>query len=197
MPYNPSNLETISGSFAKYTVNSGETLTTLLGAAYFSGVAAGTKIKLTDGTYDVVPSAIQNMLFEVNGSGTLVQIGGDLILTATATADGTGTGTLVDPGRDFKVLVTSANANNIIVLPTPVIGRVIMLDNQSTTGYELRSSSPTTISIGSTDDLNGVGAGAESAIPARAVATIVARTSTAWVGTTITGVTVAAIETAA
>lgn len=197
MPYNPSNLETISGSFAKYTVNSGETLTTLLGAAYFSGVAAGTKIKLTDGTYDVVPSAIQNMLFEVNGSGTLVQIGGDLILTATATADGTGTGTLVDPGRDFKVLVTSTNADHIIVLPPVVVSRIVGLIEVTSVGYELRSSNPATISIGSTNDINGVGAGAESAIPARAIATIVARTSTAWVGTTITGVTVAAIETAA
>lgn len=192
MAYNSAKLKTITTGYAEYTINKSETLAVLLGAAYFSGVTAGTIIKITDGTFDVVPFVQTNFNFVVNGAGTLVPLGGTLTVSATATSDGTTTGTLTDLGYDFTALVTTANANNIIILPAPVVGRTITLINQSATAYELRSSAPATIAIN-----GGTGASAESAIPASSLAVITCRTATAWHGHTITGATLAAIEAAA
>jgi hypothetical protein len=192
MAYNSAKLKTITTGYAEYTINKSETLAVLLGAAYFSGVTAGTIIKITDGTFDVVPFVQTNFNFVVNGAGTLVPLGGTLTVSATATSDGTTTGTLTDLGYDFTALVTTANANNIIILPAPVVGRTITLINQSATAYELRSSAPASIAIN-----GGTGASAESAIPASSLAVITCRTATAWHGHTITGATLAAIQAAA
>lgn len=75
MAYNSAKLETITTGYAKYTVNQGETLAILLGAAYFSGVTAGTVIKVVDGTYDVAPSSQSGFLLVVNDSGTASVVG--------------------------------------------------------------------------------------------------------------------------
>jgi len=94
-------------------------------------------------------------------------------LTArTATADGTGTGTVAD-GSGF-VEVTSASVNNIIVLPTPTPGTIVML-HVGATGYELRSDTPATVAIN-----GGAEANAESAIPAGSFVFAVCVSATAW-----------------
>lgn len=76
----------------------------------------------------------------------------------TATAAGTTTGQ-VTKGTNF-VVVTCDDANKIITLPALDVGEEISLANGAT-GYELRTSSPTTIAIN-----GGTGANAESAIGA-------------------------------
>jgi hypothetical protein len=83
-------------------------------------------------------------------------------VAVTATSDGLTTGIIPDSAK--VVQVTSANANNIVALPTPVIGKKVKLINTSGTGFELRSSSPTTISIN-----GGSGAAAESALASTAL----------------------------
>jgi hypothetical protein len=194
MAYDSTKLVTITSGYAEYTANQAETLAVLLGAAYFSGVTAGTVIKVTDGTIDAVPGKQSGFTLVVDAAGTarVAGAGVNVTVSATATSDGLTTGILTDPGCDFTVLVTSANANNIIVLPAPVVGRKITLLNQSATAYELRSSAPATVAIG-----GGTGANAESAIPASSIAEVVCRTATAWHGYSITAATLAAIEAAA
>lgn len=96
----------------------------------------------------------------------------------TATADGTGTGQ-ISTGTTH-VVVTSANANNIITLPPPVPGLKITLLNGAT-GYELRSSAPATIGIN-----GGVGANAESAVAASTVVKVECVSATNWIGSTVT-----------
>lgn len=91
----------------------------------------------------------------------------------TATADGLTTGLIAD-GTGF-VTVTSADANHIITLPTPTPGARVVLRNAGT-GYELRSSAPTTVAIN-----GGSGASAESAIGANVLVTCVCGTATTWV----------------
>jgi hypothetical protein len=93
----------------------------------------------------------------------------------TATADGLTTG-IISNTTDF-VVVTSADANHIITLPTPTPGRVVRIRNAGT-GYELRSSDPATIAIN-----GGAGAGAESAIAANVLVMAVCDTATPWVCT--------------
>lgn len=110
--------------------------------------------------------------------------------TAVATSDGLTTGKLVNKSQ--FATITSANANNIIVLPTPRVGRVVQIQNGAT-GYELRTTSPTTISINGGTDTD-----AESAIPASVLAVLYCNTLTSWVGYTISAAGVyAAIEVAA
>jgi hypothetical protein len=92
----------------------------------------------------------------------------------TATATGATTGTIADAGQHQFVVVTSADANNIVILPTPTPGTVVILD-VGATGYELRTTSPTTIAIN-----GGTGAAAESAIPANSTVYAICLTATAW-----------------
>ena len=110
----------------------------------------------------------------------------------TATADGTGTGTIADAGLlQFIAVTAGADANSIIVLPTPTPGRIVAL-YVGATGYELRSNSPTTVAIN-----GGTGAAAESAIGANMLAVLICTSATTWHGFSITAATLAAIQAAA
>lgn len=93
----------------------------------------------------------------------------------TATATGSGTGTITSDAT--FVTVSSSNANDIIILPDTTKRRELILQNGAT-GYELRTSSPTTISIN-----GGTGINAESAIPANSTVRIICVSATKWIGT--------------
>lgn len=121
---------------------------------------------------DVYADATQNKLLYYNGS-VWRSFGSGENYAATATSNGLTTGTIPD-GVNF-VTVTSADANNIIVLPTPTVGTRVTLRNGAT-GYELRTSSPTTVAIN-----GGTGSAAESAIGANVLTTCVCDTATTWV----------------
>lgn len=109
----------------------------------------------------------------------------------TATADGLTTGTIADAGLLQFITVTSADANHIIVLPTPTPGRIVILRNGAT-GYELRTSDPATIAIN-----GGAGAAAESAIAASTMVIAVCTTATTWQALSLVATTLAAVEAAA
>lgn len=137
----------------------------------------------------------------LGGSGLSVDAGAvataalaasNLVLTpvaVTATADGLTTG--IVPAEAAFVTVTSADANHIVALPAPVVGKVIILRNGAT-GYELRSSAPATIAIN-----GGAGAGAESAIAASTMVIAVCTTATTWQAISLVGTTLAAVAAAA
>jgi hypothetical protein len=110
----------------------------------------------------------------------------------TATANGDGTAVIADAGLLQFVTVTSANAIHIITLPTPTPGTVVILVNGAT-GYELRSSAPTTVLIN-----NGTGGAAvESEIAANTMVIAVCKDATHWAAFSLVGTTLAAVEAAA
>ena len=78
--------------------------------------------------------------------------------SVTATDDGTGTGT-IDDDTTFATIDADSDANHIVVLPTPTVGRVVRMAESGTTGFELRSSAPASVGINA-----GTGTNAESAI---------------------------------
>lgn len=133
----------------------------------FSGAQASW-IAAEIATLEAADDAVQALIPTSVNDGRLTQ-------ARTATADGTGTGTIAD-GTDF-VVVTSDDANKIIVLPTPTPGVVVTLVNGAV-GYELRSSAPATVAIN-----GGAEAGAESAIGANVTTVCRCVTATAWVCT--------------
>lgn len=107
----------------------------------------------------------------------------------TATADGLTTGIISDAG--FVVaLVTSADANHIVTLPTPTPGTIVIAA-VGANGCEFRSDTPASVAIS-----GGTGANAESAIPANSLVFLVCISATAWLGFDITGTTLAAVEAA-
>ena len=115
-----------------------------------------------------IPDALASAQFILGVQGTTAR---------TATADGLTTGTIADAGKLQFIIVTSADANHIVVLPTPTPGTIVILHNGAT-GYELRSNSPTTVLInGGTG-----GAAVESAIPANSTCVMFCVTATAWKG---------------
>jgi hypothetical protein len=116
----------------------------------------------------------------------------DDIEERTATSDGLTTGLISDGKLLTVVNVTSASANNILALPAPVPGSIV-LAFCGANGYELRSDDPATVGIGG----DTPGAAHESAIPAASIMVAFCISATMWVGFTITSATLAAIETAA
>ena len=93
---------------------------------------------------------------------------------AVATSDGLTTGT-IPTGATF-VVATSAGANNIVILPAPTPGTLVIL-HVTANGCEVRSSTPASIGIN-----GGTGAAAESAIGANVTAFFFCTTATAWIG---------------
>lgn len=98
----------------------------------------------------------------------------NVVQARTTTADGLTTGT-ISAGVNH-VTVTSGGANEIIILPAPVVGAQIVI-HAGATGFELRSSAPATIAINA-----GSGADAESAIAADSTCFLTCVSATAWKG---------------
>lgn len=136
------------------TNNTGDTTTALV-----AGAQAAAR------TY-TIPDALANAQFLLGMQGAVAR---------TATADGTTTGTIADAGREQFIVVTSDDANKIIILPTPTPGTIVRLMNGAT-GYELRSSAPGTVGIN-----GGTGANAESAIGAATYVECMCVSATNWI----------------
>jgi hypothetical protein len=109
-------------------------------------------------------------------AGTAALSGPVAAVARTATATGATTGTIAANGQLQFITVTSADANHIIVLPTPTPGTIVVLTNGAT-GYELRSSAPATVAIN-----GGAEANAESAIAASSVVVMFCVGATDWRG---------------
>lgn len=146
------------------------------GDLYFKD-KSGNTIAIFDGTNSV----LDIKTLKLNGSSVNVTATEINALDAsaanvarTATADGLTTGTIADAGLIQFVSVTSTNADHIIVLPTPTPGTIVIL-NVGANGFELRSSSPTTIAIN-----GGTGAAAESAIAANSTIIAICISATEW-----------------
>jgi uncharacterized protein YjlB len=141
-----------------------------------AGTAAASKALIADASIDIAG------LNDVGVDGTLTaaiaNIANLIFATAarTATSDGLTTGTIADSGMLNFITVTSASANNIIVLPSPTPGTIVILFGGAN-GYELRTSAPATIAIN-----GGSGASAESAIPANTTAVLICESATTWKG---------------
>lgn len=100
--------------------------------------------------------------FSSNGPGRVP-------LTATST------GTDIPGDRLLQIVIpTWGNANNILILPPPVPGTIVIIAGAAT-GGELRSSSPTTIGIN-----GGTGSGAESAVAANRMIVAICESATSW-----------------
>jgi hypothetical protein len=77
------------------------------------------------------------------------------------------------------VIPTWGNANNILILPDPDPGKIVIIAGAAT-GGELRTTAPASIAI------NGVtGTGFESAISASVMAILICESPTNWKGFTI------------
>lgn len=90
-----------------------------------------------------------------------------------ATVDGMGSGKI--PSGTGFVVVESSDADYIITLPNPLLGRTVALRNGAT-AYELRTRNPETIAIN-----GGFGTDAESAIPADTLTVCFCDTVTTWI----------------
>lgn len=123
-----------------------------------------------------------------NVSGTIAI---EDVKTAKVAVTATAAGAAIPATADY-VTVTSASADNIVILPAPVVGKSLKIF-VGATGYELRSSDPATIAIN-----GGSGAGAESAIAANVLVHITCTSLTTWVGfQQVAAGTVSAVQVAA
>jgi hypothetical protein len=99
---------------------------------------------------------------------------GSVPLTATAT------GVQIPAERAYQMVTPTWGAvDNILILPPPVPGTIVVIAGAAT-GGELRSSAPATIGIN-----GGTGADAESAIAANMMVVVICESATNWKGLTI------------
>jgi hypothetical protein len=90
------------------------------------------------------------------------------------------------------VIPTWGNANNILILPDPDPGKIVIIAGAAT-GGELRTTAPASIAIN-----GGSGANAESAVAANQMVVAICESATSWKALTIAGNgTVAGLEAAA
>lgn len=118
--------------------------------------------------------------FTNNGPGTVM-------LTATAT------GVRIPDERLIQIVIPTWGAvDNILILPTPDPGKIVIVAGAAT-GGELRSNAPATVAIN-----GGTGAAAESAVAANQMVVCICESATSWKALTIAGNgTVAGLEAAA
>ena len=131
----------------------------------------------------------------VSACGSLdIQTSSALNGTVTATDDGTGTGVI--PNGGTYIVDADGDASHIVTLPFPNAGTTVLLDcSADSTGFELRTSNPSSIKIN-----DGSGTNAESAIAGSiGLVRCVAVNPTNWhvVGFTQDGGAIAAIAKAA
>ncbi len=147
-----------------------------MGTTNFDEIAA------TTFTGALVGNVTGNLTGNVTG-----QVASFPVTARTATATGATTGTIADAGGLQVIAVTASDANHIIILPTPTPGVIVVLINGAT-GYEIRSSAPTTVLInGGTG-----GAAVESAVAASMIVVLVCTSATTWIGVAVAQSTVEA-----
>lgn len=104
--------------------------------------------------------------------------GGAGVVRLTATAEPVGT--RIPEERLYQIVIpTWGNANNVLTLPAPDPGKIVVIAGAAT-GGEIRTTSPTTVGI------NGVtGTNFESALSASVMAILICESPTNWKGFTI------------
>jgi|GEM_PF-3277137 len=112
---------------------------------------------------------------------------GAVRLTATAT------GVQIPNERFIQIVIpTWGSADNILVLPTPDPGKIVIIAGAAT-GGELRTNAPATVAIN-----GGSGASAESAVAANQMVICICESATSWKAFTIaSNGTTAGLEAAA
>jgi hypothetical protein len=112
---------------------------------------------------------------------------GSVNLAATAA------GTKIPDEQLLQIVTpTWGGVNNILILPTPVPGKIVIIAGAAT-GGELRSSNPATIAIN-----GGTGANAESAVAANAMVVAICESPTSWKAFTLaSNGTIAGLQVAA
>lgn len=120
-------------------------------------------------------ASVAGRLYSKDSSGNVQDLQAGTPIARTATADGTGTGTIAK--ANTTIVPTSDDANKIIILPAMAAGDwVWLLPETTATGYELRTSSPTTISLN-----NVSGADKELAVAAATSVFVKALSATAYI----------------
>jgi hypothetical protein len=100
-------------------------------------------------------------------------------VAATATSDGSGTGTLRENLLVQFVVPTWGGVNNILILPSPAPGKIVIIAGAGT-GGELRTNAPATVGIN-----GGTGTGVESAVAASQMVIAICESATSWKAFTI------------
>lgn len=110
-------------------------------------------------------------------TGAVTAVNG--VQNSTVAVTATDAGAAIPAGTATVLVNADSDANHIVILPAPVVGNIIHIIENGTTGYELRTSSPSTISIN-----GGTGSSGESAIAgATTYIRCVCVSSTAWIAT--------------
>ena len=129
---------------------------------------AGDYVSLSDASAQSVASAL-------TVTGAVTATAG--VQSSAVSVTATDAGAAIPAGTAVALIDADSDANHIVILPAPVVGNVIILIEDGTTGYELRSSAPATIGIN-----GGTGSNVESAVAGAITYTrCVCVSATSWI----------------
>mgnify|MGYP005990929665 CR=1 FL=1 len=143
-----------------------------------ANAAAGSIWDVDAGILDVdVQGAATVDASSITLTGAVTAVNG--VQNSTVAVTATDSGAAIPAGTATVLVNADGDANHIVILPAPVVGNIIHIIENGTTGYELRTSSPASISIN-----GGTGSSGESAIAgATTYIRCVCVSSTAWIAT--------------
>ena len=101
------------------------------------------------------------------------------IQSPTTAVTATDAGAAIPAGTAVALVNADSDANHIVILPAPVVGNIIHIIENGTTGYELRTSTPASIGINGGTASNGESAIAGAITYVRCVCV----SSTSWIAT--------------
>jgi hypothetical protein len=203
----PLNLGSL-GQGKLFIYDTADTQGTITGTGHFAEMGAGASPATSRGMekgdlvlvryYDVLTTKANfygSEIMEV----TAIDSDGDVTVSmsgtvaVTPTADGTGTGQ-IPPGAKIVIAASSGNADHIVTLPPPVVGKEILIFKAAATVFEMRTNAPATVGIS-----GGTGATAEAATLVNSVMIrLTCVSATNWVGIGhVAASTATAIEAAA
>lgn len=161
-----------------WTVNAANKLLFRDTGLYLNSSVDGQLDIVADTTVALSGAVTADSTLSVTGAATFTAGQQSAAVAVTPTADGLTTGTIAD-GTSMVALADGGNADFWIILPAPTPGNIVwLMTSADSTGFEIRSSAPSTVLIN-----GGVGGAAvESAIPATAtLVRCVCVSATLWI----------------
>jgi hypothetical protein len=159
------------------TIHSIESTLTLSGSD--ATVSASVGDVIIGAADNIIITAADDITVTADNVSMVANVTAAKIQSPTTAVTATDAGAAIPAGTSVALVNADGDANHIVILPAPVVGNIIHIIENGTTGYELRTTDPTSIAIN-----GGTASGGESAIAgATTYIRCVCVSSTAWIST--------------
>lgn len=159
------------------TIHSIESTLTLSGSD--ATVSASVGDVIIGAADNIIITAADDITVTADNVSMVANVTAAKIQSPTTAVTATDAGAAIPAGTAVALVNADSDANHIVILPAPVVGNIIIIIENGTTGYELRTSTPASIGINGGTASNGESAIAGATTYIRCVCV----SSTSWIAT--------------